>query len=91
MRGVTASVRGVVVLGMALLSFKESTPGAYGLGASNAALPISTLIGTFPYQSVARSFMPLPSPFGNYVGVSSHSRAVGVDRADHLSQHGAVQ
>ena len=46
MRGVTASVRGVVVLGMALLSFKESTPGAYGLGASNAALPISTLIGT---------------------------------------------
>lgn len=48
MRGVTASVRGVIVLVMALLSFKEATPGAYRLKASNAALPISTSIGTSP-------------------------------------------
>jgi hypothetical protein len=34
----------MVILDMALLSFKESTPGAYGLKASNAALPISTSI-----------------------------------------------
>jgi len=34
---------------MALLSLKESTPGAYGLGASNVALPISTSIGTSPF------------------------------------------
>jgi hypothetical protein len=33
---------------MALLSFKESRPGAYGRKASNAALPISTSIGTSP-------------------------------------------
>jgi hypothetical protein len=48
MRGVTVSVRGKKVLVMALLSFKESTPGAYGLGASNAASSISTSVGTFP-------------------------------------------
>jgi len=41
-------VRDTIVLVMALLSFEESTPGAYGLGASNAAPPISTSIGTFP-------------------------------------------
>jgi hypothetical protein len=38
----------MVVLVMALLSLKESTPGAYGLGASNAAQPISTSFGTSP-------------------------------------------
>jgi hypothetical protein len=38
----------MVVFDMALLSFKESTPGAYGLKASNAALSISTSIGTSP-------------------------------------------
>jgi hypothetical protein len=38
----------MVVLVMALLSFEESTPGAYGLKASNAAQSISTSIGTFP-------------------------------------------
>jgi hypothetical protein len=43
-----ASVRDVVVFVMALLSFQESTPGAYGLKASNAALSISTSIGTSP-------------------------------------------
>lgn len=48
MRGVTENVRDVVVLVMALLSLKESAPGAYGLGASNARLPISTSIGTSP-------------------------------------------
>jgi hypothetical protein len=48
MWGVTASVRDIVVLVMALLSLEESTPGAYWLGASNAAQPISTSIGTFP-------------------------------------------
>jgi hypothetical protein len=53
MRGVTASMRGVVVFVMVLLSFKESTPGAYGLKASNAALSISTSIGTSP--START------------------------------------
>jgi hypothetical protein len=35
---------------MALLSFKESTAGAYGLKASNAALSISTSIGTSPIR-----------------------------------------
>jgi hypothetical protein len=54
MRGVTASVRGMVVFDMALLSFKESTPGAYGLKASNAALSISTSIGTSPFAFVPR-------------------------------------
>src|SRR3954453_14224138 len=48
MRGVTARVRGMVVLVMALLSLKESTAGAYGLGASNAAARIPTSIGTSP-------------------------------------------
>src|SRR5262245_26360609 len=32
MQGVTASARDVIVLVMTLLSFKESTPGAYGSG-----------------------------------------------------------
>jgi hypothetical protein len=57
MWGVTASVRDMVVLVMALLSLEESTPGAYGLWASNAAQPISTSIGTFPLLD--------PNPFKN--------------------------
>jgi hypothetical protein len=44
----------MVVLVMALLSFKESTPGAYGLKASNAALSISTSIGTSPFGPLRR-------------------------------------
>jgi hypothetical protein len=51
MWGVMVSVRGVVVLVMALLSFKDSMPGAYRLGASNAALSTPTSIGTFPQSS----------------------------------------
>ena len=53
MRGVTASVRGVVAFVMALLSLKESAPGAYRLKASNAAHPISTSIGTSPAPPTA--------------------------------------
>src|ERR1700730_12008635 len=50
----------------ALLSFKESTPGAYGLKASNAALPISTSIGTSPFPAlvVANSAQPVSHPAG---------------------------
>jgi hypothetical protein len=44
MRGVTASVRDVVVLVMALLSLKESTPGAYGSGQA-------TLLCLFQHRS----------------------------------------
>jgi hypothetical protein len=44
----------MVVFDMALLSFKESTPGACGLKASNAALSISTSIGTSPFAFVPR-------------------------------------
>jgi hypothetical protein len=79
MRGVTASVRGVVVLGMALLSFKESTPGAYGLGASNAALPISTLIGTFPGSVAEDEFAALGLPlYRNHDAILSSGFAVDV-------------
>jgi hypothetical protein len=38
----------MVVFDIALLSFKGSTPGAYGLKASNAALSIATSLGTSP-------------------------------------------
>ena len=46
--GVTGSDRNVTPFVMALLSFKELTPGAYRLKASNAALPISTSGGVSP-------------------------------------------
>jgi len=49
MRGVTGSDRNVITFVMALLSFKEeSTPGAYGLKASSAALSTSTSGGVSP-------------------------------------------
>jgi putative effector of murein hydrolase len=55
----------MVVLVMALLSLKDSTPGAYGLGASNAALLISTSIGTSPMDPIAR---------GLAMGTASHGQ-----------------
>jgi hypothetical protein len=39
----------VIFVFMALLSFLESTPQAYGLKASNAAPPFSTAAGTSPF------------------------------------------
>jgi hypothetical protein len=42
MRGVAGSDRNVMTFVMALLSFKESTSGAYRLNASDAALLTST-------------------------------------------------
>jgi hypothetical protein len=38
----------VIIFFMALLSFMDSTPGAYRLEANYAAPPISTSVGTFP-------------------------------------------
>jgi hypothetical protein len=48
LRGVAGSDRNVTTFVMALLCFKGSTPGAYGLKASNAALLTSTSGGYPP-------------------------------------------
>src|SRR5690349_24718471 len=51
------AVAGVISLFMALLSFVDSPPRAYGLKAGNAGPPISTMGGTSPLGLVSESDM----------------------------------
>jgi hypothetical protein len=74
----------MVVLVMALLSLKESTPGAYGLGASNAAVLISTSIGTSPDCDVCgfrKALEYAPVRRNEYMASMQTSRGRKQDRA----------
>jgi hypothetical protein len=72
----------MVFLVMALLSLEESTPRAYGLGASNAALPISTSIGTSPENFLGDTYHNPSHRSVDMIGIGPSGRSGEKGRRD---------